>query len=140
MVKKTFIVSLMCAVIAQGAFGALMTLTDDTWVREDSADTNRNGDDQTNARTDADGDRNDVVFLRFDTSSWTDTATAATLTMFWYRDDTSSDKTLALYGLNETDAQEATWSESVVTYNTAPGMISDGVITGGRNVGREYLG
>lgn len=110
--------------IVNTSMGVIIGASDDTWVREDS-DTNRNGDDQVNARTDSDGDRNDVILLRFPTTSLTASAVDATLSLYWYRSDTSTGKNLTLWGLNETATDETTWSESVVTYSTAPGMIYD---------------
>ena len=108
------------------ALAVTITASDDTWVREDSADSNRNGNDQVNARTDIDADDNDVILLRFPTTTLSTPVSGATLNLTWYRDDSSSDKTLALYGLKESDPNETTWSETTVTYNTAPGMIADG--------------
>jgi hypothetical protein len=122
---------LACMVIViagNTALATTITASDDTWVREDSADSNRNGNDQINARTDiSDGkDDNDVILLRFDASSVTPVS-GVTLNLVWYRDDSSTGKTLSLYGLNESDPDEATWSETTVTYNNAPGLIPDGM-------------
>ncbi len=122
MMKKLCVLLVVCLVSSM-SFAAI--LTDDTWVREDSADSNRNDNDQINARTDIDADDNDVIMLKFDVSGDA-AALGSALNLVWYRDDSSSDKTLSLYGLNETHAEEATWAEDVITYNTCPGLIPDG--------------
>ena len=126
--KSTLFLALMAfALAAQAAVALSIGASDDTWVREDNPDSNRNGNDQVNARTDIDGDDNDAVLLRFPTASLTADALSATLTLYWYRSDGSTGKTLSLWGLNESDPGETTWSESTVTYNNAPGMIPDGL-------------
>ena len=122
---KSFVV-IMAILAISGISSAAILNVDDTWVREDSPDSNRNGNDQMNARTDIDGDDNDVCLLRFDLTGQTIAASGNSLNLVWYRDDSSSDKTLSLYGLNETHAAETTWAEDVVTYNTCPGLIPDG--------------
>ncbi len=99
----------------------------DTWVREDSADGNRNGDAFMNARTDEDGDDNDVVFLRFDTNSLAAPVSGGALDLTWYRSDSSTGKTLSLYGINDATAGDVVWDESLVTYNNAPGLLPDGL-------------
>lgn len=99
----------------------------DTWVREDNPDSNRNGNDQMNARTDLDADDNDVTFLRFPTVALTDTAASAILNLYWQRSDGGTGNTLSLYGLNESHAGETTWDETTLTYNNAPGLLPDGV-------------
>ncbi len=100
---------------------------DDTWVREDNPTSNRNGNLQMNARTDSDGDDNDVILLRFDTSSLAEAVSGATLQLTWFRSDSTSSRSLFLYGLNETHPDETTWDEAVVVYNDAPGLIPDGM-------------
>ncbi len=124
------LLALSLSLLAPAAFsvGLDLPLLDDTWVREDNADSNRNGDDQINARTDFDGDRNDVILLRFDISSLSEPAISSTLSLYWQRDDGSTGKTLTLWGLNDLAPNETSWLESDVTYNTAPGMIADGMI------------
>lgn len=101
-------------------------VADDTWVREDNADSNRNGNDEMNARTDIDADDNDVILLRFPTTQLLN-ANGAALTLYWQRDDGSTSNSLKLYGLNESDPDETTWDETTVTYNNAPGLIPDGM-------------
>lgn len=101
--------------------------SDDTWVREDNPDSNRNGNDQVNARTDIDGDDNDVILLKFPTSSLSAGVVSLSLNLYWQRDDSGTGNSLTLWGLNETDPDETSWSESTVTYNNAPGMIPDGL-------------
>ena len=101
-------------------------LLDDTWVREDSADSNRNSEGFMNARTDTDADDNDVCLLRFDLSGGV-MASGNSLNLFWYRNDGSTGKTLSLYGLNETHPDETGWSETTVTYNNTPGLLPDGL-------------
>ena len=127
--KKLWVLSMLAcmaiALVGATALATTITASDDTWVREDSADSNRNGNDQVNARTDTDGANNDAVLLRFDASSVAPVS-GASLNLVWYRSDSSTGKTLSLYGLNESDPDEATWSESTVTYNNAPGLIPDG--------------
>jgi len=113
--------------IPQNALSVVIGASDDTWVREDSPTSNRNGNDQVNARTDIDADDNDVILLRFPTDALITDALSVTLSLYWYRSDSSTANSLSLWGLNETDPQETTWSESVVTYNDAPGMIPDGL-------------
>lgn len=110
--------------------GAAVTIgvADDTWVREDNPDSNRNGNDQMNARTDLDGDDNDVILLRFPTTGIPASALEYELSLFWQRNDSGSSNQLKLYGLNETDPDETLWDETTVTYNNAPGLIPDGVI------------
>lgn len=107
------------------AEGGTIGVADDTWVREDNADSNRNGNDQMNARTDLDGDDNDVTLLRFPTAGLPSGASNVVLSLFWQRSDSGSSNELQLYGLNESDPDEITWDETTVTYNTAPGMIPD---------------
>lgn len=123
MKRTCLLVLVSCLVLSSITSAAL--LTDDTWVREDSPDSNRNGNDQVNARTDVDNDDNDVIMLKFDVSG-DGAALNSSLNLVWYRDDSSDDKTLSLYGLNETHSAEASWAEDVITYNTCPGLIPDG--------------
>jgi hypothetical protein len=113
------------AAMAQFSIGA----SDDTWVREDNPTSNRNGNDQMNARTDIDvgADDNDVILLRFPTASLTGTESLITLNLHWQRTDGSDSNELQLWGLNESDPDETSWSETTVTYNTAPGMLPDGL-------------
>lgn len=111
----------------QPAIAGSIDVTHDTWVREDNADSNRNGNDQMNARTDLDGDDNDVILLRFPTTDLPSGASGVLLNLYWQRSDSSSSNTLKLYGLNESDPDETTWDETTVTYNNAPGLIPDGV-------------
>lgn len=99
----------------------------DTWVREDSPDSNRNADGFINARTDIDADDNDVIFLRFPTAALSGDALSATLTLYWQRDDGSTANTLSLWGLNDGTAGETLWDETTITYNTAVGLIPDGM-------------
>ena len=104
-----------------------ITASHDTWVREDNADSNRNGDDQMNARTDNDADDNDVILLRFPTTGLTTPISGASINLYWQRTDGSASNALKVYGLNETDPDETTWDETTVTYNNAPGLIPDGL-------------
>jgi hypothetical protein len=101
--------------------------SDDTWVREDNPTSNRNGNSEVNARTDIDGDDNDVILLRFPTDSLSGEALSASLTLYWQRDDSGTGNSLTLWGLNESDSDETLWAEAEVTYDTAPGMIPDGL-------------
>lgn len=105
---------------------AILMNVDDTWVREDNPDSNRNGNDQINARTDIDGDDNDLCLLRFDLTGYSVAPSGNTLNLTWYRTDSSTGKTLSLYGMNDLADGETTWSESTVTYNNAPMLIPDG--------------
>lgn len=109
------------------SFAATINVADDTWVREDGPDSNRNGNDQMNARTDLDADDNDVILLRFPTAGLPSGVSGVSLNLFWQRSDGSSSNTLKLYGLNETDPDETSWDETTVTYNNAPGLVPDGV-------------
>jgi hypothetical protein len=119
---------LLCGVLATAAAQAVMIVaSDDTWVREDQPDDNRNGNDQVNARTDTDADDNDVILLKFSTASLTTPVTGASVNLYWQRNDSGTSNSLKLYGLNETDPDEATWDETTVTYNNAPGLIADGM-------------
>lgn len=113
--------------LAEAVEATLIGASHDTWVREDTPDSNRNGNDQMNARTDIDADDNDVILLRFPATALTAEALTATLTLYWQRDDSSTANTLSLWGLNETDPDETLWDETIVTYNTAPGMVADGL-------------
>ncbi len=99
----------------------------DTWVREDQPNDNRDSDDVMNARTDADGDDNDVVFLRFDTGAIVAPSSGAALNLTWYRSDSSTGKTLSLWGINDSTAGDVAWDETLITYNDAPGLIPDGL-------------
>ena len=120
--------SLAIAMVFGGnlAFAGVIGVSDDTWVREDSPTSNRNGDDFMNARTDSDADDNDVILLGFDLSAKNGPAAMTTLNLTWYRSDGSTGKTLSLYGLNDLSPNETTWSESSVVYNDAPGLVPDG--------------
>lgn len=118
---------LACLTLLQPSLAATVDATHDTWVREDSADSNRNGNDQMNARTDLDADDNDVILLRFPTTDIPDGVSGLSLNLYWQRSDSSSSNELKLYGLNETDTDETAWTESTVTYNNAPGLLPDGV-------------
>ena len=123
---KKFVVMMVLLALSSLCSAAIVN-SDDTWVREDNSDSNRNGDDFMNVRTDTDGDDNDVILLKFDLTGQTVAASGNSLNLTWYRDDSSTGKTLSLYGLNETHAGEATWSEDDVTYDNAPGLIPDGM-------------
>ena len=129
--KTTHVMTALAGVVlflgAELAQATLIAASHDTWVREDSPDSNRNGNDQMNARTDIDADDNDVILLRFPTTSLLAEALNATLTLYWQRDDSGTGNSLSLWGLNETDPDEALWDEATVTYNTAPGMVADGL-------------
>ncbi len=118
----------LASVASVSAVGQTVIASDDTWVREDNPDSNRDGNDQMNARTDLDADDNDVILLRFDTTAFTTPVSGASVNLYWQRSDSSSSNTLNLYGLAETDPDETTWDETTVTYNNAPGLIADGVI------------
>ena len=123
---RTTLLTLCATLLASTlTFGDMFSVVDDTWVREDNADSNRNGDDQINARTDLDGPDNDVILLRFDISSLSAPAVGSTLNLSWFRDDTSTSNSLSLWGLNDSAPGETSWLESTVTYNTAPGLIPD---------------
>lgn len=121
--KFLFIVIMIIAL--SGISSAVIVASDDTWVREDSPTSNRNGNDQINARTDIDADDNDAILLKFDVTGIASSGNS--LNLVWYRDDSGSSNTLSLYGLNETHSDELTWSESTVIYNDAPGLIPDGL-------------
>ncbi len=127
--RTTLIPCTMVLAIAVTPSGnaASIGVTHDTWVREDNADSNRNGNDQMNARTDIDADDNDVILLRFPTTGIPSGISGLELSLFWQRSDSSTGNELALYGLNETDPDETTWDETTVTYNNAPGLIPDGI-------------
>ena len=112
---------------ASATFAATIAASDDTWVREDNADSNRDGNDQMNARTDIDGDDNDVILLRFPTSALPGSVSGASVNLYWQRNDSGTGNTLSLYGLNESDPDETLWDETTVTYNNAPGLTPDGV-------------
>jgi PEP-CTERM motif len=101
----------------------------DTWVREDSATSNRNGDAFMNVRTDSDGTTNDVILLRFDLPSLNGVASGSTLNLTWQRSDGSTGKTLSLWGINDSTTDDTAWDETTVNYNDAPGMVPDGVDT-----------
>lgn len=107
------------------ALAGSIGVADDTWVRSDSPDSNRDSNDYMNVRTDIDSDDNDLVLLRFPTADLPAGASDVVLTLYWHRNDGSTGKTLSLYGLNESDPDETTWTESTVTYNNAPGIIQD---------------
>ncbi|MCA9238129.1 MAG: PEP-CTERM sorting domain-containing protein [Planctomycetales bacterium] len=115
-----------CLALPQTAGAATLGVAADTWVREDSSGSNRNGDAFMNARTDEDGTTNDLVFLRFDTSSLTGAAGSA-LNLTWYRSDGSTGKTLSLWGINDGSADDVAWDEAAITYDTAPAMAPDGM-------------
>ena len=121
------IVALVIVPLAGRAIAVEIVASDDTWVREDNATSNRNGDLQMNARTDSDADDNDVILLRFDTTSIAGPVAGAELRLLWYRSDSTSSRSLILYGLNETHAGETTWTEEDVVYDTAPGLLPDGM-------------
>ncbi|TWT97652.1 hypothetical protein Pla108_18040 [Botrimarina colliarenosi] len=106
---------------------ATINVADDTWVREDGADSNRNGNDQMNARTDIDADDNDIILLRFPTTGLPSGVSNVSLNLFWQRSDGGTGNGLKLYGLNETDPDETLWDETTVTYNNAPGLLPDGI-------------
>lgn len=118
----------IAVLVAAAPLASAITIdvTHDTWVREDNPDSNRNGNDQINARTDNDGDDNDVILLRFPTTAFPAGVSGVDLTLFWQRSDSSSSNTLDLYGLNESDPDETLWDETTVTYNNAPGLLPDG--------------
>ncbi|TWT78209.1 hypothetical protein Pla123a_09990 [Posidoniimonas polymericola] len=124
-----FSVSCLAILAIQGGptLAAVINVADDTWVREDDADSNRNGNDQMNARTDIDADDNDVILLRFPTAGLPSGISGVSLDLFWQRSDSGASNTLKLYGLNETDPDETSWDETTVTYNNAPGLIPDGM-------------
>lgn len=125
--KRTLIIVLLVSILmTNSALAALLVNTDDTWIREDNPTSNRNHEDFANARTDEDADDNDAVLLRFDLTGWSVPGSGSSLNLTWYRNDSSTGKYLSLYGLNETHPNETTWSETTVTYNTAPGLLPDG--------------
>jgi hypothetical protein len=124
--KKTLLLFLVLCLAISSISSAVIVASDDTWVREDSPDSNRNGNDQINARTDIDGDDNDVCLFRFDLTGGGIAASGNSLNLTWYRDDSSTGKTLSLYGMNDLADGETTWSESTITYNNAPMLIPDG--------------
>ncbi|MAT69826.1 MAG: hypothetical protein CMJ58_09910 [Planctomycetaceae bacterium] len=124
---SALLIALACLTASESALAVSIDVTHDTWVREDNADSNRNGNDQMNARTDIDGDDNDVILLRFPTSALTADALTASLTLYWQRDDSGTGNSLSLWGLNESDPDETAWDETTVTYNNAPGLIPDGL-------------
>lgn len=125
------LLAVACAAVIAGpaadAYAASIGASDDTWVREDNPDSNRNGNDQVNARTDLDGDDNDVILLKFPTTGLPGGVSGLSLDLFWQRSDGGTGNTLSLYGVNESDPDEASWTEGDVTYNNAPGLIPDGV-------------
>jgi hypothetical protein len=125
--KKTLLLFLVLCLAISSISSAVIVASDDTWVREDNSDSNRNGDGFMNVRTDTDADDNDAVLLRFDLSGGGIAASGNSLNLTWYRSDSSTGKTLSLYGLLESDPDETTWSESTVTYDDAPGLIPDGL-------------
>jgi hypothetical protein len=130
MMKKTLIIVLLVSLLTiNSALAANLVNTDDTWVREDQPGDNRNNEDFMNARTDQDTPDNDLSLLRFDLTGWSVPSSGISLNLFWYRSDGSTGKKLSLYGLKETDPNETNWSETTVTYNTAPGLIPDGLDT-----------
>lgn len=125
--KKTLIIVLLVSLLMiNSALAVGLVNTDDTWVREDNPTSNRNHEAFMNARTDQDTPDNDLCLLRFDLTGWSVPSSGSELNLYWYRDDTSTGKTLSLYGLKETDPNETNWSESTVTYAIAPGLIPDG--------------
>lgn len=126
-VSVLFLAVLGWCVVAQPVAAGTIDVTHDTWVREDNADSNRNGNDQMNARTDLDGDDNDLILLRFPTADLPSGVSGVELSLFWQRTDGSTANELKLYGLNETDPDETLWDETTVTYNNAPGLIPDGM-------------
>lgn len=120
------VVFLVSILITNSALAVIVN-SDDTWVREDNPTSNRNGNDQVNARTDEDGDDNDVIYLRFNLTGQTVLSSGNSLNLVWQRNDSSTGKTLSLYGLKETDPNETVWAEDTITYNNAPGLIPDGL-------------
>ena len=104
-----------------------LAVSADTWVREDSSASNRDGDGFMNARTDSDADDNDVVLLQFDVSSIAGPSAGVSLNLTWYRSDGSTGKNLSLYGINDLAADDSFWDETTVTYDSAPGLIPDGL-------------
>ena len=118
--------ALGCIVLSTSLHAITITASDDTWVREDNPNSNRDSDGLLNARTDLDGDDNDVILLRFSTSVLSAPVVDSRLTLFWQRSDGNASNALSLYGLNESHVDETIWSESLVTYNDAPGLLPDG--------------
>lgn len=116
--------------MAGSASAQLINASDDTWVREDIPNSNRNGDACMNCRTDGDDVDNEVIFLKFDTTGMTTPVTNAKLILTWCRSAPHTTETLSLYGLNDGAPGELTWSETTLTYNNAPGMIPDGIFPG----------
>lgn len=121
-------ITLLLAVLGltEAVVGQTLDVVADTWVREDNPTSNRNGNGFMNARTDQDGDDNDVILLRFDTASLTGVA-ASSLNLTWYRTDGAVDKTLSLWGINDGSPDDIAWDETTVTYNDAPGLLPDGL-------------
>lgn len=126
MKKLLFLVMMLGLLVGISHANVLLNNAGDTWVREDDPTSNRNGNDQINARTDIDADDNDVILLKFDLTEQPVASSGNTLNLVWQRDDSSTSNQLSLYGLLETDPDETTWSESTVVYNDAPGLIPDG--------------
>ena len=95
--RFSVLVVLVAVVIATGIVGSTASAglinSDDTWVREDKPDDNRNGNDQVNALTDSDGDDNDVILLRFDLTGQTVMASGNSLNLYWYRNDSGTSNT-----------------------------------------------
>ncbi len=112
--------------MAAPGFAGTIGVSADTWVREDNVGSNRNGDAFMNTRT-ASAGSNDVVLLRFDLSSMTGPAAGVSLDLTWFRNDSTSTRTLSLWGINDGAAGDTAWDETTVVYSNAPGMISDDV-------------
>jgi len=112
--------------VAAPSFAATIAVSADTWVREDNAGSNRNGDAFMNVRT-ASAGSNDVVLLRFDLSTMGGPAAGVSLDLTWQRSDSTSTRTLSLWGINDAAADDVAWDETAVTYTNAPGLNSDGL-------------
>jgi hypothetical protein len=108
------------------SFAATIGVSADTWVREDNAGSIRNGDAFMNART-ASAGSNDVILLRFDLSTMTGPASGVSLDVTWQRNDSTSTRSLSLWGINDGAAGDVAWNETTVNYNNAPGMTPDGL-------------
>lgn len=132
----TIVLGVTAMIVSSASAVDKIIAQDDTWVREDNATSNRDGNDQMNARSDIDADDNDVILLRFSTASLTSAVTEATLRMYWQRTSgDSATKIMRVYGLNNGAPRETTWLEETVIYGvaadagddaiSAPGLIPD---------------
>ena len=94
--------------------------TTQTDVKNDSA---------MNARSETDNNRNDIIFLRFDVADFESPIGQATLNLTWFRDTNVSHLGLLYYGLNADAEDEEFWTETDLTYDSAPGLIPDELTT-----------